>query len=449
MRFRDLLVGVVLGAGLAVPGQGIRKDFREMTYVEKMAYRQVVESFWNSDPAEDFVEMLRAAHQEHAFVVHSNPNNVSEQFFPWHRMILWEMENALQNHNAALSLPYWDWRAVRDTTDSLFQYFLALPIASWDISRSLNLSPNLPTTEEVECVQDKANLFGSGYTTCGSANGYSSNMEEGIHQQPHGWVHGSMLLVSAAPRDPLFYLHHAMVDKLWQEWEEVHGNSSFSISALERYDGTEVSPDIDPSEIIDSRKMWFGGVGGHVGVFYSKDGLVKLNGGYQVDNTFHATEHFVFTGTIEGGSFDVPVGKSAIIHSGSKIVLKSGFASHGNLVLKVGDYDDNFTSSLAKLAVPQKPSPDSKTAVALLDDGILRVDRVPGGLEVAFRLNEGARILIDIFDPAGRRLNLTTAVRMTPAGEHVVKVPMRDYRGIVYLSLRAGKKIHRKVVMLI
>ena len=46
---------------------------------------------------------------------------------------------------------------------------------------------------------------------------------ENIHDQIHGWVGGSMGLVSTAAYDPLFWSHHCMVDRLWYLWQLRHG----------------------------------------------------------------------------------------------------------------------------------------------------------------------------------------------------------------------------------
>ena len=40
---------------------------------------------------------------------------------------------------------------------------------------------------------------------------------------PHNWVHlwtgGSMATLEEAANDPLFYVHHAYIDKLWTDWQ--------------------------------------------------------------------------------------------------------------------------------------------------------------------------------------------------------------------------------------
>ena len=46
-----------------------------------------------------------------------------------------------------------------------------------------------------------------------------SLLVESIHAGVHTWVGGAMSLISVASYDPLFWAHHAMVDRLWYLWQ--------------------------------------------------------------------------------------------------------------------------------------------------------------------------------------------------------------------------------------
>ncbi|MCB1319723.1 MAG: tyrosinase family protein, partial [Leptospiraceae bacterium] len=43
-------------------------------------------------------------------------------------------------------------------------------------------------------------------------------MGPNLHNRGHVWVGGSMLPMTS-PNDPVFFMHHCMVDKLWHEWQ--------------------------------------------------------------------------------------------------------------------------------------------------------------------------------------------------------------------------------------
>jgi tyrosinase len=48
---------------------------------------------------------------------------------------------------------------------------------------------------------------------------------EFIHNDVHGWVGGTMSLITTSPADPLFWLHHAQVDRLWSQWQAKASNA--------------------------------------------------------------------------------------------------------------------------------------------------------------------------------------------------------------------------------
>lgn len=33
---------------------------------------------------------------------------------------------------------------------------------------------------------------------------------------------------SSSPSDPVFWLHHAMIDKVWADWESIHSTSEYA-----------------------------------------------------------------------------------------------------------------------------------------------------------------------------------------------------------------------------
>ena len=43
---------------------------------------------------------------------------------------------------------------------------------------------------------------------------------EGIHNSVHVWVGGSMASIPTAPADPIFWMHHANIDRLWWQWQQ-------------------------------------------------------------------------------------------------------------------------------------------------------------------------------------------------------------------------------------
>lgn len=44
---------------------------------------------------------------------------------------------------------------------------------------------------------------------------------EGLHDRVHNAIGGNMS-TAASPSDPLFFLHHANIDRLWAQWQAAH-----------------------------------------------------------------------------------------------------------------------------------------------------------------------------------------------------------------------------------
>lgn len=57
-----------------------------------------------------------------------------------------------------------------------------------------------------------------------------------MHGAVHVWVAGS-LGAAAAPNDPIFFLLHANVDRIWAEWQARHGDGTYPSDAPDDYTG--------------------------------------------------------------------------------------------------------------------------------------------------------------------------------------------------------------------
>jgi Common central domain of tyrosinase/Polyphenol oxidase middle domain len=142
-------------------------------------------------------------------------------FFGWHRMYLYYFERVLRwaSGDDTLRLPYWDY------TDPAQ---LALPAdfrsATSPLYTALRDSDMNAGTATLNANSTNVNTLLSiaNYFT------YESRIEEGIH----GYVHCTtgptcpvalMGDVPVAGNDPIFYSHHANIDRLWACWQKLHG----------------------------------------------------------------------------------------------------------------------------------------------------------------------------------------------------------------------------------
>jgi tyrosinase len=143
-------------------------------------------------------------HSNAAHQMHSNP-----RFLPWHRIYLLRMEELLQMIDPTVCIPYW-----KSSEDQSFPAWLAsftptvnLMTGPHTVTRNIGAFATLPTTADVTTVMAN-NTF----------NPFASALE-GIHNSGHVWVGGSMGGIPTAPTDPVFWMHHAEIDRIWAEWQ--------------------------------------------------------------------------------------------------------------------------------------------------------------------------------------------------------------------------------------
>lgn len=148
------------------------------------------------------------------------------QFLPWHRYFLRKLELALQEFSPDVMLPYWDWTQSnsqdleispwkeifggRDNAGGKFD-------TGWNYERNDNGNWTtdfslLPTMDQI-----LTELSAITYRDYRRVEGLNDG-EMGSHVHAHPWVGGNMSS-GDSPKDPLFYLHHCNLDRLWSIWQ--------------------------------------------------------------------------------------------------------------------------------------------------------------------------------------------------------------------------------------
>ncbi len=221
----------------------IRKDANTLSSAERAEFVNAVKILKSTGIYDQFV--LRHANAIMS-AIHRAP-----AFLPWHRRFIWDFEKELQrvSQNPDLGLPYWNWPsggATASMWDADFlggngdpgtQVVTSGPFRSgeWTIVNSSGIqsgplrrafgreswAPVLPAQQEIDDVLSVTPYDVSPWNATSSPS--FRNQVEGwigpnLHNRGHGWVGGSMLPMTS-PNDPVFFMHHCMVDKLWYEWQ--------------------------------------------------------------------------------------------------------------------------------------------------------------------------------------------------------------------------------------
>lgn len=137
----------------------------------------------------------------------------SWSFLPWHRAYLFHFEEILKAavNNSQLVLPYWDWDKDRK-----------LPSQFWGESTNPLLNDTRFVTPEDNLLDEDVDiskaLDASEFAAFGGEIDRSGLLEIGAHGAVHNWVGGDMARFSTAAKDPIFWLHHSNLDRLWDVW---------------------------------------------------------------------------------------------------------------------------------------------------------------------------------------------------------------------------------------
>jgi hypothetical protein len=228
-----------------------RKNVANMTATERQAFanaviqiRQKPSQRGLANRYDDYVRIHTDAMNVPFSWGHGGP-----AFTAWHRVLLAKFEGELRQVDDTIRIPYWDWTVDRTATSP--PWFNDLlggdggptnppgsesgevttgpfrhSAGNWDITtgdpgtnddpldrpylargfgRRAN-APALPTVQAQNSALDED--FYSQFV---------DELEVPLHNLVHRWVNGQMLN-RASPMDPVFWLHHCNIDRLWGLW---------------------------------------------------------------------------------------------------------------------------------------------------------------------------------------------------------------------------------------
>lgn len=189
-------------------------------------------------------------------------------FLPWHRSYLLDLERELQAIDSTVTLPYWRFdmpapnvftKEFMGVADSLgdVQFVASHPFKYWYtdgqqgiIRRSSGPDPAMTTSPLIRKEVDTIAL--------GPRFGMFTSMEGNPHGRAHtSYFGGSISDPGTAPKDPLFFLLHCNVDRLWAKWQ--HQLSRFDASVAAAYVSDTVAKNfVEGHKLKDSLWPWNG-----------------------------------------------------------------------------------------------------------------------------------------------------------------------------------------------
>jgi tyrosinase len=215
----------------------VRRDQKTFRQTDKSNFKKGVQKMAVDKSYGDLVKI----HAEMKHTMHGSMGKLGVlRFLPWHRRYVIEFERLLIAADKALrpgavdpiSLPYWHWA---DPFPAWLEGFL--PANSPETGsplppRTEREPPSKPVQSDINYilksfrnqkqwfdVDDDYALFTFGLEGWGKRADGSSLP---AHNHVHDWVGGIMSDTSFSPVDPVFWLHHAEVDRLWHVWQIDH-----------------------------------------------------------------------------------------------------------------------------------------------------------------------------------------------------------------------------------
>jgi tyrosinase len=277
---------------------GIRKNQANLTPAERGAFVKAVLALKNTAPSrlhpddpsrhryDDYVEIHMNSMMASPGWAHSGP-----AFGPWHRYLLSQFEVDLQVIDPNVTLPYWDWTADNSpdptvpgspwtddfmggdgdpgTDRKVMSGPFAFDAGNWTLNVITGADPETEARDDVQYLRrefgvhlpvnvpptlpaqvDVANALlvvpydAPNWDRFVSAGRGFRNRLEGwvgtgsLHNRVHLLVGGTMLAMTS-PNDPVFWLNHCNVDRLWAQWQQQH--------PTEGYHPTGLAPEIGPA----------------------------------------------------------------------------------------------------------------------------------------------------------------------------------------------------------
>ncbi len=193
------------------------------------------------------------AQQIHTLVANNVQGHGGPAFLPWHRAFVLQLERELQAVDPGVALPYWrsgapapkvfslDFMGVSDANpnwglDGYAHFSATNPLQFWvvpvngtnytGIRRRPSFSPSQAAGQMVGTTPVRVLNDIETVALPGDYAAWEMPMENDPHGMAHVYAGGSSVgwirLVSISVADPLFFLHHANVDRQWALWQSAN-----------------------------------------------------------------------------------------------------------------------------------------------------------------------------------------------------------------------------------
>ncbi|KAJ3515549.1 hypothetical protein NLJ89_g1692 [Agrocybe chaxingu] len=269
-----------------------RKEWRVLSDGEKVAYTGAVKCLMSLPAQNPALPEAKTRFDEFQALHLHLADNVHRvgQFLPWHRQYLLSYERALRNEcGYQAATPYWDWsldaynisaspiwdpvtgfggsgvpgtyrlpKGVNYTENLIFpESFVGCVMDGPFANYTVRLGPGLLRTNH--CLTRAVDQSYTGYITYEAVaktlrlptfEQFRLELEGGqaahkMHDGGHYMVGGEMSNFYSSPIDPLFFLHHANLDRIWWNWQQMLPGRLAEVSGYSTYEPPHVNITLD------------------------------------------------------------------------------------------------------------------------------------------------------------------------------------------------------------
>ncbi|UTX48880.1 tyrosinase family protein [Chryseobacterium sp. MA9] len=267
----------------------IRKNILNMTQDERDLFINAIFSLKNNNNI-----ILRSLYDDFVKVhidIMNNPNwgGHGDALLPWHRLFVYHFESLLRAQPGfeTVTVPYWDWTGISfegelpfsdDFMGGLGGYAPEHPFGAvldgpfaytkgrWKIVPSSDDEPTA-LRRNTEGFYDYPFVGPTELEDALSSISYPEFF--GKINGIHGLIHiniGGVMQGMGSPGDPIFWLHHGMVDKTWADWQDLNqgiphyestrpDNPIYPDTPLEPW-LIDVTRNITPIDILNYRRLY-------------------------------------------------------------------------------------------------------------------------------------------------------------------------------------------------
>ncbi len=159
----------------------------------------------------------RALAQEMWDTCQSHNGQPEDFFLPWHRMYVHYFEEIIREMagDPAFTLPYWNYSNPAEAAIPPEFRVTGSPLFRSNRNPGVNTGAKIPANQvALTALKQKT------YSQNGAAGGFCADLDFGLHGNVHVWVGDiqNMGRIPWAARDPVFWMHHCNIDRLWASW---------------------------------------------------------------------------------------------------------------------------------------------------------------------------------------------------------------------------------------